>query len=35
MKTVPAEFVDFLLARIEILHEDYLSQTSQEEKNEQ
>ena len=35
MKTVPAEFVDFLLARIEILHEDYLSQSPLEEKNEQ
>ena len=35
MKNVPTEFVDFLLARIENLHEDYLSQTSRAEKNEQ
>jgi len=32
MKTVPAEFVDFLLDRIEGLHDDYLSQTSGKEK---
>jgi ParB family chromosome partitioning protein len=35
MKNVPTEFVDYLLARIENLHEDYLSQTSRAENNEQ